>query len=204
MSLDQVTKELGEHHAALAKEKAALAESREKFFALATETLEEKNLARLVAKVPAETSVDEYVGKYHPGYRIVEQDGDQVILEEDPAYLPFVYVNPITGKKYERNVVQPQPLLDDETLAWEDPDLWFRVSDIPEPWDGILRELLAEVGGDYPAEIDDLLKDTSIPRIVKAPEDIDLDDLTALTPYFVPAPISLKLEPPRKAKPEDQ
>ena len=199
-SLDEITSELGVHHGLAKKEKEALEASRNEFFQMATQVLEKETLATMVVKTDV-PDIHEYVKKYHPGWRVKSDqtpvDG-KVIVEEDPVYKKYTY-NSIDGKRYGRSYSQGQPLVDDETLQAEDPDLWLRITYVPEPWNGILRILL-----NFPDNELEEIEHISVPRQLKPFGEISKDDYKALSEYLVPAPLVLKLETPKLIKEEEE
>lgn len=73
--------------------------------------------------------------KYHPGWKVVntyqENGGSKVVLEEDPDFMPYSFEH--EGRVFQRQIVAGSPLLDDERLQEEDPELWEEVTFIPEP-----------------------------------------------------------------------
>ena len=71
-----------------------------------------------------------YVKQFHPGWRVVDPGSKEFtyIIEEDPSFKKFVYVNHDDWNVYRRNVSQAGPSLDNERLKDEDPELWKRIS----------------------------------------------------------------------------
>src|SRR5690349_25097082 len=108
MSLDETTKKLGEEHRKwkeAEKEKNAL---RERFFREASEALSEQLPARSVVQIPAKDLEDVYriCQRRYPKHRVadVQEDNGEwnVVLEEDPQYRSFTYINKIDGQVYQR------------------------------------------------------------------------------------------------------
>jgi len=132
MDLDTLTKHYSKHHTAKKNAESKLKKYKEKFNEAATKALEEKDLAQKTVVLPLDCNPTEWVAKWHPGWRVVEwlSGHHLVIREEDPAFLKFSYVNPETGLKYERNVVQAGPSLDDEALVQDHPDVWERITEM--------------------------------------------------------------------------
>lgn len=153
---------------------------KDRFFELATEALQQETLATdvLVLEAKDADEAEELAKKQRPRYKIVKlhKKGDQwvVIVEEDPALTPFIYVNPEDGMVYQRQVVEGSPMLDDERLQEEAPDLWEEITYIPEP-----------------------------ERKLKPLDTLTGEQLAALQPFLYSAKPSVKLAAPRKAKPEE-
>jgi hypothetical protein len=178
--LDEITRKIGERHAAKTKAEAELKQVRGEFFQVATEMVESQPLATMVVTIPDQESPAEYVAKHHPGWRIKSEnirdiyqrpESGKVIIEEDPEYQAFVYINKTDGRKYQRSVVQGQSLLDDETLREKDPDLWEEI--------------------------------TVLERVLKPADELFPAYSAKLDPYLVPAPLVLKLPAPVKATTEE-
>lgn len=198
--LEEVCTKLGKAHKAQKEEKDNLENGRNEFFTLATETLEKTTLAKMVVEWPEGVDPLEYTSRYYPGWRAVKLVDHKVQLEEDPALKKFVFVNPVDGKVYQRNAIQGQPQLDDELLREKDPDLWIRITDVENrAW---LGNLLYEMNVE-PDEIDEILITYDAPRVLKPADELDPEDLAAITDYLVPSPITLRLESPRKATDEE-
>ena len=87
-------------------------------------------------------------------------------------------VNHDDGNIYRRNISQAGPSLDDERLKQENPKLWKRITEERE----------------VPATVVRALKDL---------ETLPDKDLAAMQEYFVPGPMTVKLDAPRKAKPDE-
>lgn len=116
------------------KEKAGL---KERFFELATEKLAKEPLAERYASLPAsseEEACDRFA-QYYAGYtldaiRPVEgQEGQwEAILIEDPALKSFSVE--VAGRVYSRQIRSGSPLLDDERLQEDDPELYEAVTEL--------------------------------------------------------------------------
>lgn len=180
MSLDETTQDLGKWHEkwkTAEKEKNKL---REKFFREASEELAESLPARNIEQVSAkdlEEALRIAQRRFHR-YNVLDaqEAGDDlwnVVLEEDPEFKPFSYINKIDGKVYSRIVTEGTPFLDDDALRDEDPELWERITT-----EKVSREL-------------------------RPLEDLDADDLAKMQPYLTAPKPTVRLSNPREAKQEE-
>lgn len=152
---------------------------RDKFFTEAIDTVGNAPLARITVDAtgapPAYDEVFGWIAKRYPRWRLVEVktiDGSsQALIEEDPQYKDFVYINQKEGVVYERKIVNGSPVLDDEALRAEDPELWMRI--------------------------------TEETRVLRPIEGLPAEELNAIQKYIRLGQPSAKLQPPRKAKPEE-
>jgi hypothetical protein len=184
-TLSQITKQLGSAHRAKSTAEKELKESRGKFFdAVDEEIVATETLAQQTVGIPTDVeSAEAYVRQFHPGWRIVgdepEEGAETALIEEDPAFKKFVYVNHDDGYVYRRNVSQGGPSLDNERLKAENPKLWKRITEErvqPATKVRVLKDLDTEISN---------------------------DDLAAMQEYFVPGSMTVKLDAPRKAKPDE-
>jgi hypothetical protein len=182
--LQQITKQLGTAHKKKSEGEKELKESRGKFFAaIDEEIVSTETLAQQTISVPEGVEVANYVKVFHPGWRPFESDsnlegGIDVLIEEDPSFKKFVYINHQDGQVYRRNVSEGGPFLDDNRLKAENPKLWKRITQEEE----------------IPAKTVRVLKDL---------ETLPDKDLAAMQEYFVPGLMTVKLDAPRKAKPDE-
>lgn len=159
---------------------------RKAFFAAATKeaakgTLAQKTVRVADEEVETEEDARAWVAKYYPTWRVVDFDYDDdeevlvALLEENPEYVERVFVNPDDKRVYTKNVSLGTPVLDDDQLRADDPDLWERITEEPPP----------------------------PPRRLLSSDKIDPDDLAAMEKYMRPGRPSAKLLAPRKAKDEE-
>ena len=139
-NLDQITKELGTRYEVSKTAAAELATKKSEFFtAIDEEIISTETLAQQTVSPPADFGEPEaYVKVFYPGWRVIEETEEGILIEEDPAYKKFVHVNHEDGKLYRRNVSQAGPSLDDARLQQEDPDLWKRIT---KPAPRMLKDL---------------------------------------------------------------
>lgn len=188
--LATITKRLGAVHAKSKEAEKELKVSRSEFFeAVDEEIISTETLARQTITFPAtltEQCEDDaedlttYVKRFYPGWRIAEIGSKEniCIIEEDPSFKKFVYVNHEDGNVYRRNVSQGDPSLDDDRLKSEDPELWERITEVKI----IPRQEI---------------------RVLKDLETLPNQDFSAIQEYLVPGPMTVKLDAPRKAKPDE-
>lgn len=180
MSLEEVTSQLGLHY----KEWKAAEKEKDKFkkefFKLATEAVED-SLAEQVVDVGyrgmPEVDARNLLANGYPRWTVtdirVSSDGYEAILKENPALKKFSFVN-ADGLMYERQVSVGSPIIDDEALQIQDPELYERITYVPEP-----------------------------ERVLRPLEELDADDLSALGQYIYDGKATVKLAAPRKAKTEE-
>lgn len=143
----------------------------QEFFDACTQAVQRER--RLPRKTVTTLDGREWVLQHHPGWRIVQQDDDEInfVIERDPALIRYTYINPDDGMVYERGTQEAGPSLDDERLQEEDPDLWYEI--------------------------------TKTVRVVRDPSTWTEEQRAAVEEYMIPGEIKARLVPPRKAKPEE-
>jgi hypothetical protein len=178
--LDEITKQLGTAHRAKSAAEKDLKVSRSKFFeAIDEEIIANETLAQQTVDIPDDANIQAYVKQFYPGWEYVNDNDDgSVLIEEDPSFKKFIYINHGDGYVYRRNVSQAGPSLDDDRLKAENPKLWKRITQEEE----------------VPAKVVRVLKDL---------ETLPDKDLAAIQEYFVPGSMTVKLDAPRKAKPDE-
>jgi hypothetical protein len=222
-NLEELTEDLGEAYDAFKdaekrfagedkKKKNRESGLKEAFFDAATEAVAQATLAQKTVTVPSGVEDPEYYAlKRNPRWRVIEvvdlsqQPGFAgVVLEEDPQYKPFVYVNRKTKRVWTRSVRDGSPWLDDEELRESDPELWKRITRLYN--DQFIRELLYHANID-PDEIDDHIaaieEEFESERTLLPLENLDPDDLAGVQEYMYPGKPVVSLSAPRKAKPEE-
>jgi hypothetical protein len=215
--LSRTTKEFGDAYTKAdiwIKRKAVLQTD---FFNLVTHKTSQRQLAQRSVQLPSVYGdVEEYVKTHHPGFILVAQKGNNLILEQDPAFMKYEYVNPIDGMVYGRTIASGQPTIDLESLKERDPGLWKKYSRWLEPHYSVARgaiERFAKVNHTgqgmtlLPHEIDkktdQYLEDIDAPRELDVERIIKDNKEYKLERYLIPAPVTVRLVPPRKAKPEE-
>lgn len=117
---------------------------KDEFFRMAVEALKEETLAEKVVEVKTQyqNRAIEIVGQRYPEWEIVSPRDNvrphpdkpgyyEVIIRENPYYKPFSIEH--NGKIFQRQIVAGSALLDDERLQEENPELWEKVTFVPEP-----------------------------------------------------------------------
>jgi hypothetical protein len=188
-------------------------ERKTEFYEALDEKIEaEETLAQKTIRTPANMTTDAYVTQYYPGWRIVSGKAKTALIEEDPSRKKYVYLNREDGVVLKRNVIQATDSLDDEKLREEDPDLWERIT-LPATEVQALEAFASATSvqkgnGDLvfkitEAWIKQLESDGVFPRRLKAVDDMSNKDVNSMKKYLVPGKLTIKLDPPRKAKPDE-
>lgn len=209
--LTKITKSLGESYKAWKDGEKAKDEDRKKFFTAVDEKLRKEKPAEKYVTVDTpgdEEEVRELLVKKYPTWvveavRPTPEGGIwEAILTEITTFTPYTFVNKEDGKVYQRQVSAGSAYVDDERLQEEDPDLWLKVTEVPNR--GVLADLLYECGVDH-EEVDDRI-DYFWPdseRQLRDLESLDADTLAALSEYIYEGKPTVKLAAPRKAKAEE-
>jgi hypothetical protein len=215
-TIRELTTEFGEAYEATDTWTRKKAKLQTEFFQRATQELEGRPLARRVVTLPDGKDPDAWVAVHHPGYKQISQKGSQLILQQDAALMRYEFVNPYDGKVYGRTTANGQPSLDSESLKLNDPKFWEKYSRWCEPHYGVAHAAVSKFArlshtgygaSLLPHEIDkktDLfLREINAPRELDVERVIKDDQEYKLERYLIPAPISVRLVPPRLAKPEE-
>jgi len=190
-TLFEATTELGEEYRAWKKHEKNKDDAKTCFFQIAVDTMIQNietgdtNLRTLTASVDVGLFGDENTARQRilqkfPRFEIIEirntRGGNyEAVLQEDPFYLSYTYVNLVDEMVYQRRVDDGPTLLDDERLAVENPQLYKRVT-YELPW-----------GTRIPIPIDHL----------------KLADQRLIKDYIYTGTPIIKLPAPRKAKAEE-
>lgn len=123
---------------------------------------------------------EHYVSVMYPKYRLLKSKeiGDdewKLVLEEDPEFKSYAYVNLEDNQVYQRTIAESAPDIDIRKLREEDSELWFKVTKAPPTPDRILKNL------------DELTEEQRL----------------ALHKFLIPPRLSIRMMAPRKAKPEE-
>lgn len=180
MSLEEITSKLGKWHAKWKEAERAKNLEKERFFNEVTQRLQDELAAQSVEKISAkdeEEALRIAQRRFHR-YKVIDvrenKQGDwDVVLEENPEYKPFVYVNKEDGQVYQRVVAEGAPFLDDDSIRDENPDLWDRITE-----EKVTREL-------------------------RPLEELDPEDIAAIQPYLTAPRPQVRFPNPRRAKPEE-
>jgi hypothetical protein len=164
-------------------------------------------LAQRIIDNPSRLSNAEYVQKNFPGWRLVKARNHRtVMIEEDPEFVKYTYINKSDGMVYGRTVAESGLSLDDTALREDNPELWNQISEWPEPLYTMLWQIIDRWAG-YPAESDELviamMSDFGIQRKVRPPSDWTPEQTEAVGPYMIPGKLTVRLVVPRKATEEE-
>lgn len=206
--MDKITRELGKHYRASRDEDKLVAGLRQEFFDAATAELETRPRSTRVL-ICNEEDIEGYVRKHFPGWRLVdaEHENGKIIVEEDPAWMPYSYISKDGKTVYQRGIAQESPALDDEAIRNQDPELWYKITECPIEevlWHSA-QEIAKEIGGEVIGQMQ-LYIEANLNnwlRILKPLETLDDEDFEKVQQYIVPGKLSHRLTPPRKPKPEE-
>jgi hypothetical protein len=195
----EIGSELGEIYYIEKDAADELKDLRLEFFLAAKVAKELEPLARKAVAVPEGLDPEDAITrvlKYNSGYRLVKDqdtDGDKLVLEEDPDFIPHEIVIQVDGGVIDskgkehpgyvitKSIRSGSTLLDDERLRKEDPDLWEEVTEIPNYEN--LYALLAAAGVDE-ADIDALIVNSEIERVPIHPDKLTRSQNAALSEYI--------------------
>jgi hypothetical protein len=135
--LINITSELGASYKEAKKWDKSKNECRKKFFEIAEQqhgTLAEKIVAVSAASLGDAISQAE---KLHPSWTPLSatetDNGFDVRIRENPAFMPFTFVNDEDGMVYQKQVVSGPVMFDDERFEKDHPTLYHVVTHVPEP-----------------------------------------------------------------------
>jgi hypothetical protein len=176
--LNDVTRRLGENYDLYKEYEKAKNRLRDQFFERVTEELAEEVPPQIIAEYEGdEEQALRQAQRQYVRHKVISTEktkgGYKVILEEDPAFRPFEYVNPSDGRVYRRSVVAGSPSLDDDALQEENPELWHSITEVV-----VKREL-------------------------KPLEDLTPEQVAELQPYITMPEPQVKLTAPRRATQEE-
>lgn len=174
---ENVTTDLGISYRLAKEADKRKSESRSKFFELINEQENEEPTEFVFVKASSELEAVFRINKYRPAHRVVnsrEVDGGyEFELQIDSKYRTFTYVNPSDGMVYSRQARSGSLHIDEERLRDENPELYERVTYVPQ--EPVLRDL----------------------------DEIEDEDAAELAEYMYSEAPTMRLAPPRKAKPEE-
>lgn len=202
-----------------------LKDAQKDFFDVVTQELEQSTLARKTVEIPPveDDVVEDWVRVYFPGWRFIEINNGKALIEEDPKLKSFAYLNMSDGMVYKRSQTSSGPTLDVEALQEADEDLYWQISEWPLPTFLMIQNAMRFTHNpDLITDFADNAHDTydsldwsavetkkflteyhSDIRVIKDPSEWTPEQATALKPYLIPGKISVRLTPPRPAKPSE-
>lgn len=210
MNIETVTKRFGAAYERNKKAKTWLEQQQKRLFQAFDEQIElHPPQRRRSTVIPEGKDAKEYITKFHPGWRIVSQQEDIVILDENPSLLSHTFTNHETGMVYGRARVEASPSLDDDRLRQEDPQLWERITIWPEPWYSLVHDAVKNFTAVpwSPDSLDEVVGEHltahGVERVLRDLNTLSTNDLALIEQYIIPGPVSVRLIPPRKTKPEE-
>lgn len=176
--LTEITKKLGSAYAEVKKWDKVKSESRKEFFKVVSS--QHETLASKFVDVQADNLAQaiELAETYHPGWTALSaaesENGYSVRMQENAEFKPFTFINHEDGMVYQKQIVAGSIMFDDERLKRDHPDIYDKVTFVPEP-----------------------------ERQLKPFEEIEDELLPILQDYIYEGKPVVKLAAPRKAKPEE-
>lgn len=206
--INKVTKRFGRAYERNVKAKNWLAKQQKALFAAFDADLVGRQTRQRSIQIPEGEDVNQYIKRYHPGWEYVTRSDDWVVLRENPSLMSHSYTNIVDGQVYGRAQVTGTPSLDDDRLRQEDPDLWERITEMPEPWWSLVHDVFARAHTYWSEELIDTmtidhLQMHGVQRTIKDLNTLSNRDLALVEEYIMPGPVSVRLNPPRKVKPEE-
>lgn len=135
-------------------------------------------LARQSVFVPLGEDPMKWAAIWYPRWRVVAGgrvlDEWKIVIEEDPKYKSFTFIHPTSHKVYQRTVAESSPQVDLNELKEKNPLLYEKVTQYPV-----------------------------VEKILKPLNSLDPEDLAKLVKYLQPPKLTLRMEKPRDAKPEE-
>lgn len=179
-NLGDITSKLGEEYRAWKAHEKTKEAARKEFFSAVNQHLSGKRAEKLVeVAAPSEEQARQELERRYPAWSIddmrVSSEGRyEAIIVENPEFQKFTFVNSEDGYVYGRSVSSGSIFLDEDRLQAENPELWERVTFVPEPQ-----------------------------RQLKSFDELSKEDLAALTDFMYEGKPSVRLLPPRKATEEE-
>lgn len=174
-TIQEVTAEFGITYDVSKLSETDLKAIKAEFYRLLDEEVAAEKLAHKNVSVPHSVDPDEWLAKFYPGWRFVDEEKKigKVVIEEDPSFKKRTYVNKEDGRVYGRTIKEGNPQLDDERLREDDPELWERITHVQET------------------------------RVLDDMDEISKGDFAKMKKYFVPGKLTVSMLTPRKAKPDE-
>lgn len=154
--LKSVTTKLGKSYKQWKRHEKDKNQAKSDFFAMINEIFGEDDLALETIQLPGGHSREEAIAlalRDHPTYRLVhekplEDGGWLILLEENPEYKPYMFINATDKMVYQRQVVEGGLELDDEAIKKDDPKLYKEITEptrVLRPLEDLTPEQLAAV-----------------------------------------------------------
>ena len=175
-----ITKSLGNAYANWKASEKHKDQIRKEFFSLASEAVSKQTAIETVKVYGPEVHdalarLNEQYPTWRPTeVKISEPKGYyEYVIQEDPDFKAYTYVNPDDGMVYTRQVQAGSINLDEERLERENPELFDAVTYVPQE------------------------------RQLRPLDELEPEELAELQDYLYAGKPRVKLAPPRKAKPEE-
>lgn len=214
--LQRTTRLFGQAYARANRAETLKQKYQTRFFKLVTQELSKRQLPTKIIDLPTGEEPNEYVKRFHPGWKFIAASKGKIQVERDPAFMKYTYVNEADGKVYGRTVASGKPFVDVEALQDCEPDLWKEISEWEEPLATLLRTAInygIDIGDQgvlrakgYSAADKDFeffMWEMEAPRVLKKEADLTSEQLGKLQRYILPAKLSVRLVAPRDAKPDE-
>ncbi|CAM6003652.1 unnamed protein product [Sphagnum balticum] len=210
--LTKITSQFGRAYTSAEKATATKARVQAKFFDAINSILEDQiRKQKVVEYIPTVSgSPETWVWNNYPGWRFVRiVDESNIVIEEDPQFMKYSFVNKENGMVYGRTSVQAGDSLDDEKLRHDNPYLWKQITEWPEPWYSLIAQFAQPYydelcdPDEYEETLDKYLEESGLQRTLKSPDKWTDDQFREVRKYIIPGKISTRLVAPREAKEEE-
>lgn len=216
--LDKITADLFESYNMWKDGEKSKNTDKDRFFeAVNNEIRKEKPAEKLVETGrgfcgATEEKAREQIMKQHPTWTIDAirpcENGWEAILVENPKYTPYTYINRDLDPPmaFQKQVSAGSVYVDDETLQENDPELWVKVTVVPnEDWIKNVMYHCNVDGHDLESELEEFMRilPGAPQRQLKPLDSLDPEDLAQLSQYIYQGSPTVKLAAPRKAKDEE-
>ncbi len=214
INLTKITSKFGRAYARADRAAKAKAKEQEAFFTAINKVLETRIRQQKVVdtelRLPDEP-LSNFIARVYPGWRFLKESHNMVVIEEDPAFMKFSFVNPEDRQIYARTVSQGSPVLDEKALQANDPELWEAISVWPEPWYTLMSDFAViwnlnqnnPPASDLRTLLNAFLTESGMSKILKDYEQWTPEELNAAQRYLSPGKIGVRLVAPRLAKEEE-
>jgi hypothetical protein len=179
-----IVTDLGKKYIDWKRSEQAKNELRDEFFRQVDEHLKDEVPPQIVVEFPTDNEEEalRQAQRQYVRHRVVStsqiEGGYQVILEENSELRPFTYINPADGKVYQRIISEGSPILDDEGIQEEKPELWQSITE------EVTERRLKPLDQLTPEQLDELQPYISMPKPQPRlaaprwakPEELDNDD----------------------------
>ena len=212
-SLEIITREFGLTYSAAKTTAKDLEKQKQRLFQAINKVVAKGLLAQQIIDCPELEDGElmaEWVLKHYPGWRLKDAKCEEgkLLIEEDPTLAKYRYVNAGDGYVYGRTVANSGPMLDDEKLREEDSDLWREISQVPEQISRLILDTIAilcpQMKITNRVKLVEMVCDLQqVERELIDPSKWTEEQIEKVNKYMIPGRLTLRVEAPRKAKPEE-